>query len=445
MKKSCEFKYNNSLIDYCFYELEGNKLRTEISLPWDERTNDDKDWIQEENVYRIRIIEMRDEDINEYETAFAKVLINAKLLFFDRSYIVEYKDYFGEFLELKSQIENLNIPIVESDAEFWDVVRKTVQRINGQLNNDMFINFISMQKEFFLDPFMFYDIDCIYGNEACLEPLLSRPYGSKSKRRKYAIKIKEFISIFEKFSMIVSDAYEVEKTIMLEVTWEILKQVAIKYYAEKWKTKYNAKGIVHLTEKEISNVIIDSLKAGGLTEKDDEKYFQFIYYCINMHLINNLNFYNAYVISMPDIQKGREQFAIRMLKDKIMRPIMGEPEYTIDDIDMMNGKEFEEFVCELYLRMGYSAEITKQTGDQGIDVIAEKKGNRIGIQAKCYAGTVGNSAVQQVVAGKLFYNCNKAVVITNNYFTTSAIELAEANEVILINRDILKDKIRDYM
>ena len=26
-----------------------------------------------------------------------------------------------------------------------------------------------------------------------------------------------------------------------------------------------------------------------------------------------------------------------------MRPIMGEPEYTIDDIDMMNGKEFEEF------------------------------------------------------------------------------------------------------
>ncbi len=50
-----------------------------------------------------------------------------------------------------------------------------------------------------------------------------------------------------------------------------------------------------------------------------------------------------------------------------------EAHYTIDDIDMMNGSEFEHFVCELYKKMDYKAEVTKQSGDQGLDVIAEKR------------------------------------------------------------------------
>lgn len=38
---------------------------------------------------------------------------------------------------------------------------------------------------------------------------------------------------------------------------------------------------------------------------------------------------------------------------------------------MMNGSEFEYFICELYTKMGYRAEVTKQSGAQGLDVIAE--------------------------------------------------------------------------
>jgi len=111
----------------------------------------------------------------------------------------------------------------------------------------------------------------------------------------------------------------------------------------------------------------------------------------------------------------------------------------------VRGSEFEHFICELYKKMGYSAEVTKQSGDQGLDVIAERNGRKIGIQAKCYSGTVGNFAVQEAVAGKSYYNCDKVVVITNNFFTTSAIELAKSNNVILWNRDILKEKINELM
>ncbi|WP_342590196.1 restriction endonuclease [Clostridium muellerianum] len=75
--------------------------------------------------------------------------------------------------------------------------------------------------------------------------------------------------------------------------------------------------------------------------------------------------------------------------------------------------------------------------------MAEKNGVRYGIQAKCYSNIVSNSAIQEVVAGISFYKCDKAIVITNNHFTSSAIELARANEVVLWDREMLKQKIGD--
>ena len=119
--------------------------------------------------------------------------------------------------------------------------------------------------------------------------------------------------------------------------------------------------------------------------------------------------------------------------------------YSINDVDVMEGSEFENFIALLFSKMGYSAKTTKSSGDQGIDVIAERNNLIIGIQAKCYGGSVGNTAVQEAVAGKKYYNCNKIIVVTNNYFTASAIDLARVNNVILWDREILKDKIKDYL
>ncbi|WP_302760034.1 restriction endonuclease [Christensenella hongkongensis] len=118
------------------------------------------------------------------------------------------------------------------------------------------------------------------------------------------------------------------------------------------------------------------------------------------------------------------------------------PAITLNDIDLMSGYEFEEFVAGLFKKMGYATEVTKASGDQGIDVLAKKNETIIGIQAKCYSSTVGNSAIQEAVAGKNYYNCDKAMVITNSTFTSAAKELAKSNNVILWDRDILKEKIQ---
>lgn len=116
---------------------------------------------------------------------------------------------------------------------------------------------------------------------------------------------------------------------------------------------------------------------------------------------------------------------------------------TIDDVDLMTGQEFENFIAELFSKSGYETEVTKATGDQGIDVIVSKNGVRIGIQVKCYSGTVGNKAIQEAVAGKNYYHLDKAMVITNNFFTDSAQQLARANSIVLWDRNTLKEKIEN--
>ena len=115
--------------------------------------------------------------------------------------------------------------------------------------------------------------------------------------------------------------------------------------------------------------------------------------------------------------------------------------YTIDDIDLMTGVEFEGIIAKIFTKLGFHVTITKASGDQGIDVLAEKGVQRIGIQAKCYGSSVGNSAIQEAVAGKAFYNLTKVMVITNNVFTPSAVSLAQANNVVLWDRTILADKL----
>lgn len=116
----------------------------------------------------------------------------------------------------------------------------------------------------------------------------------------------------------------------------------------------------------------------------------------------------------------------------------------INIVDSMDGISFEKFLTHLFTNMNYKAEITQASNDQGADLIIEKLGERTVVQAKCYSSTVGNTAVQEVTGAKQYYNCTKAMVITNNYFTKSAIELAFANDVELKDRDCLMDLLETY-
>ena len=110
-------------------------------------------------------------------------------------------------------------------------------------------------------------------------------------------------------------------------------------------------------------------------------------------------------------------------------------------IDRMSGEEFEEYLKLLYEKRGYRVKLTNHTGDFGADLILEKNGERIAIQAKRYRTTVGEAAVQQVISAKAYYDCDKAAVVTNSHFTRAAQKLAEKCDVTLIDRGLLGGKM----
>lgn len=99
----------------------------------------------------------------------------------------------------------------------------------------------------------------------------------------------------------------------------------------------------------------------------------------------------------------------------------------------MDGHDYEYVVARYLKGHGYTgAKVTKASGDYGVDVTAHKGGHTYAVQCKYYSNPVGISAVQEVVAGKAFYGCDAAMVVTNSTFTKAARDLAKANGVILL-------------
>ena len=64
---------------------------------------------------------------------------------------------------------------------------------------------------------------------------------------------------------------------------------------------------------------------------------------------------------------------------------------------------------------------------------------RICIQCKDHKKIVGNKAVQEISAGKIYWEGTHAVLVSKSGFTKSAQKLARANKVRLINEYELKD------
>ncbi|MEN2774142.1 restriction endonuclease [Acetivibrio clariflavus] len=233
------------------------------------------------------------------------------------------------------------------------------------------------------------------------------------------------------------------------VSWQILYRISMEVYWDEWNKQYGDYfiGIDELNLKHCLEIycdidIIDSSKL-----MNPEVLGRFIYYLIKQDKFegiltlkdNYLICYDTILSLIPECLENKQKRAFERLIVKDFSNV----KYSIHDIDTMNGREFESFIAHLFSKMGYSTTVTKSSGDQGIDVIAEKNGKKIGIQAKCYSGLVSNSAIQEAVAGINYYKLDQAIVITNNYFTKSAQELAKSNNVILWDRNMLKEKLSE--
>lgn len=116
--------------------------------------------------------------------------------------------------------------------------------------------------------------------------------------------------------------------------------------------------------------------------------------------------------------------------------------FSDQQLDEMEGLDFEYYCADLLRSRGFiEVEVTRSSGDYGIDILAEKEGVTYAIQCKRYNAPVGVKAIQEAYAGRDFYDRMVGCVLTNQYFTQPAVDAAQKLKILLWDRDYLEEMI----
>lgn len=197
-------------------------------------------------------------------------------------------------------------------------------------------------------------------------------------------------------------------------------------YAEILKAEFEPQNfdMVIMRKGLDSKIRLQQYKKAHTLSDDDKRY------SLNVYQVDNLwarHFYKALSIIMDN-------------RHLIPYSNFNSSQSQSSSFDQMSGYEFENFCAEILRKNGFdNIDVTPKSGDQGVDILAMKDGVKYAIQCKCYSSNVGNTSVQEVHAGKNFYNCHVGVVMTNAEFTPSAISLAAATGVLLWDRWKIKE------
>ncbi len=142
-------------------------------------------------------------------------------------------------------------------------------------------------------------------------------------------------------------------------------------------------------------------------------------------------------------RRGRSNF--EKIIDDTAIAAQGDLRQDIVYDETMTGHEYESFCQRILEKNNWQVQNTPGSGDQGVDLIAEKNGMKVVIQCKKYNKPVGNKAIQEIYSGMNYYKVFKGIVITNSSFTPSAIALAQQHSVLLLHHDVLNSPELDSM
>jgi hypothetical protein len=108
----------------------------------------------------------------------------------------------------------------------------------------------------------------------------------------------------------------------------------------------------------------------------------------------------------------------------------------------MNGAEFEVFMTDLFRAPGHKAVVLGGAGDQGVDIVVNRRGERVAVQCKNHKKAVGNKPVQEVYAGAKHHRCMEACVVAPAGYTRGATEVGKSTGVSLYDGDEIRRWIK---
>jgi len=291
----------------------------------------------------------------------------------------------------------------------------------------------------------FNELESFFSEIERLEKLKEESKKSKEPVDKFISKTMfEFdISFFETKYKDILRKIDLLKETLEKKGWSFLKNELIELIEDEFKRQEYGrfkKRINGKKRKKLETYIRDFLETYWEeyeNVEEQEKYLNFL-----KKFLEEKGFKTEKEELENKIREIKKEMEISRFEKKLFEK---EKQLTIEEIELMNGYEFEKFLKRLFEKMGYKVIHTSLSKDQGADLILSKFGEKIVVQAKRYSNKVGNRAIQEVVAAIKHYKADKAMVICTSNFTRSAIELAESNNIKLIDRDGLNKLIDRFL
>jgi hypothetical protein len=115
------------------------------------------------------------------------------------------------------------------------------------------------------------------------------------------------------------------------------------------------------------------------------------------------------------------------------------PEY----LKSMHPQEFEPLICQLYSRLGYQTELTRYTGDGGVDGYLRKDGQTTILQCKRVQGSVGEPILRDLYGTMRAENASSGLVVTTGRVSKQARRWVRNKPIDIVELETLQRLISD--
>lgn len=117
-------------------------------------------------------------------------------------------------------------------------------------------------------------------------------------------------------------------------------------------------------------------------------------------------------------------------------------ERSVEDNSNLKEDEYDLDLNNIFKHLGYEILEIPTSEYHGVDFILSKNKIKIVVQVKQYDGKITDFSVHEILTAKEYYKADKARIITNSSFSSSAVDLAVRNNVDLWDGKKLREIIK---
>jgi hypothetical protein len=105
--------------------------------------------------------------------------------------------------------------------------------------------------------------------------------------------------------------------------------------------------------------------------------------------------------------------------------------------ESLNPYEFEKEVAALFQRYGWVANVTRGSGDEGVDIFLEKDNQKAIVQCKKHINPIGPAIARELLGAVVHHKSHLGILVCTGGFTSGVYQFAQNNPIKLMRTESL--------